>query len=151
MAIKFQSTRPLRGGTGVQQRFRGTPAISIHPPLAGRDEASGNDALFDGISIHPPLAGRDLVRAETERDVLISIHPPLAGRDVGQCRKAIEIIEFQSTRPLRGGTLLRGQHQADCQYFNPPAPCGAGPKKRPKPFKLRYFNPPAPCGAGQGS
>ena len=34
----FQSTRPLRGGTACVQRLSPRRVISIHPPLAGRDE-----------------------------------------------------------------------------------------------------------------
>ena len=33
----FQSTRPLRGGTPAKRAFFAGLAISIHPPLAGRD------------------------------------------------------------------------------------------------------------------
>ena len=33
-------------------------------------------------------------------------------------------------------------------YFNPPAPCGAGPTRRRRATAASYFNPPAPCGAG---
>ena len=33
----FQSTRPLRGGTSTHYKGGDTMAISIHPPLAGRD------------------------------------------------------------------------------------------------------------------
>ena len=33
-------------------------------------------------------------------------------------------------------------------YFNPPAPCGAGPGCTRSVAYFRYFNPPAPCGAG---
>ena len=77
----FQSTRPLRGGTGWH-----------NCPLA---------ACL--ISIHPPLAGRDYPRTPWSR--------------------------------------------ASC-YFNPPAPCGAGPRRRPGTSWTTNFNPPAPCGAG---
>ena len=35
--------------------------ISIHPPRAGRDKATGETAEKVDISIHPPRAGRDPV------------------------------------------------------------------------------------------
>ena len=59
--------------------------------------------------------------------------------------------EFQSTRPMRGGTRRRRATRAILCNFNPPAPCGAGrgfaltPNAEP-----HNFNPPAPCGAGPG-
>ena len=34
---KFQSTRPLRGGTKAKVLASYDKSISIHPPLAGRD------------------------------------------------------------------------------------------------------------------
>ena len=37
----FQSTRPLRGGTHHRVIAMGPLAISIHPPLAGRDCCTG--------------------------------------------------------------------------------------------------------------
>ena len=56
--------------------------------------------------------------------------------------------EFQSTRPVRGGTTKRRSWQSWRSYFNPPAPCGAGPAPRRTPRPPCDFNPPAPCGAG---
>ena len=79
---------------------------------------------------------------------------------------------FQSTRPMRGGTCILQSLRRPRQYFNPPAPCGAGPgwftgtvsglgisihpphagrdcggthRRQPG----HDFNPPAPCGAGR--
>ena len=80
----FQSTRPLRGGTVSAAGSLTPEAISIHPPLAGRDD-------------RPDLTGRAIV---------ISIHPPLAGRDRGRLRSCAHGTIFQSTRPLRGGTWI---------------------------------------------
>ena len=36
------------------------------------------------------------------------------------------MAEFQSTRPVRGGTSSTIAHRSIVCYFNPPAPCGAG-------------------------
>ena len=95
--VTFQSTRPLRGGTGCLGKDVGRRKISIHPPLAGRDPKRSvivivfvisihpPRAVIDdarNISIHPPLAGRDPAADRVaDRRALISIHPPLAGRD----------------------------------------------------------------------
>ena len=37
----FQSTRPVRGGTNVDQAWLPVVSISIHPPRAGRDKCKG--------------------------------------------------------------------------------------------------------------
>ena len=80
-AARFQSTRPLRGGTGKDRAPEHFGKISIHPPLAGRDDYSRLLKELEEISIHPPLAGRD--------PFPVSLFGPII-------------------------------------YFNPPAPCGAG-------------------------
>ena len=102
--------------------------ISIHPPHAGRDRFSIRPfarkknfnppapcgagrkaqvlqlyALF--ISIHPPHAGRDDQRFHFLVALFISIHPPHAGRDAAQACDTRNTVQFQSTRPMRGGTL----------------------------------------------
>ena len=103
---KFQSTRPLRGGT----------MMSRHPtPRAS-------------ISIHPPLAGRDSGRRSPRRLRPISIHPPLAGRDKKLVQAKYTVADFNPPAPCgagRSGRLLRRGRRD----FNPPAPCGAGPSK----------------------
>ena len=103
--MKFQSTRPLRGGTTAHLPAAYAGPISIHPPLAGRDQPFLIIYIRYLISIHPPLAGRDRRAGRRDRDVHISIHPPLAGRD----------------------HLFRGRCLTPA-HFNPPAPCGAGLK-----------------------
>ena len=63
----------------------GSILISIHPPRAGRDDDINRICPARCISIHPPRAGRD-------------DYP-----DAFIWTKEI----FQSTRPVRGGTLFR--------------------------------------------
>ena len=105
---EFQSTRPSRGETEGRRDLRREVPISIHSPLAGRDEQGGELLAVTDISIHSPLAGRDAAvhgHAQLLRD--ISIHSPLAGRD-----------QFMFV--------------ADCSAtdFNPLAPRGARPNGR---------------------
>ena len=57
------------------------------------------------ISIHPPRAGRDPIPKFFGRRPNISIHPPRAGRDDCTVRAICKATDF-----------------------NPPAPCGAGPR-----------------------
>ena len=124
-ATSFQSTRPLRGGTGGLLRESVARGISIHPPLAGRDLIHAAAVEKAMISIHPPLAGRDPYSLRRRCGFVISIHPPLAGRD--QARARAELTLIISIHPplagrdcgVRGAGWLPG-------HFNPPAPCGAG-------------------------
>ena len=80
--LKFQSTRPLRGGPFHGFFNGGVVYISIHPPLAGRARLRPHRRLVCAISIHPPLAGRARNKTLILLLFCISIHPPLAGRAV---------------------------------------------------------------------
>ena len=100
----------------------------------------------------------------------ISIHLPVG---VGQIRKEIPLRRaiFQSTHPVRGGTISPPLSSISRCNFNPPTPCGVGPRlpADPRPsgrisihppragWDCRlwcfppcscYFNPPTPCGVG---
>ena len=122
----FQSTRPMRGGTRWRRRGNGGAAISIHPPHAGRDAGKRAAQIFCQISIPPPHAGRDAVASETapEEPRFQSTRPMRGGTIVLGDEFSVQI--FQSTRPMRGGTHLLHPELAEAIYFNPPAPCGAG-------------------------
>ena len=101
----FQSTRPVRGGTKAKVNDAEAYAISIHPPRAGRDSAPNASTAYVSISIHPPHAGRDDDGLYLIHVTIISIHPPHAGRDAAQACDTRNTVQFQSTRPMRGGTL----------------------------------------------
>ena len=82
-ALKFQSTRPLRGAT-------------LHVVV---------EHVFLVISIHAPLTGRDVRQVGLcllQR--LISIHVPPTGHDTQSIAYLYECLEFQSTCPVRGTT-----------------------------------------------
>ena len=123
----FQSTRPVRGGTRFSKNKTGCEIISIHPPRAGRDNNCTLNMSLRPISIHPPRAGRDQRNSAYLANLMISIHPPRAGRDgrvgqfcggcgisihppragrdIGELGMAAYWEAFQSTRPVRGGTI----------------------------------------------
>ena len=147
--IKFQSTRPVRGGTAAALAVPGGSCISIHPPRAGRDGRLERLQCQAHISIHPPRAGRDYSHVYLALTEEISIHPPRAGRDPRKGGRAPVQRIFQSTRPVRGGTLVGNVVFSHILNFNPPAPCGAGLGRGvwQSPGGCD-FNPPAPCGAG---
>ena len=133
----------------MRPSIRRTLLISIHPPRAGRDCKGDFIGWPSYISIHPPRAGRDLTKSRISRAKAISIHPPRAGRDVtGLIAALYKRISIHPPRAGRDGQ--RVERQLHPVYFNPPAPCGAGPSVRKSNIvRKNYFNPPAPCGAGR--
>ena len=104
----------------------------------------------------------------------ISIHPPHAGWDSASGPSSCSCVSFQSTHPMRGGTLNSRCISSMRKNFNPPTPCGVGhghAGRRPvhdhisihpphagwdhsapfPPDPCRNFNPPTPCGVGPSS
>ena len=122
----FQSTRPVRGATGVEAHELVCAGISIHAPRAGRDCAGGFDlhrriyfnprapcgARLAGLGGHSevnlnfnpraPCGARPGPSGSYHLKASISIHAPRAGRD-----RAVRIRLSISW------------------HFNPRAPCGA--------------------------
>ena len=101
----FQSTRPSQGETVHGNPLRIPAFISIHSPLAGRDQKNRIGAC--GITTFQSTRPS---RGETESKPLdvsgesISIHSPLAGRDHHLFAICDSLRLFQSTRPSRGET-----------------------------------------------
>ncbi len=128
----FNPPTPCGVGPGYDPVLQGNGRISIHPPRAGWDqEARKRQEQRHQISIHPPRAGWDMRDAEGEEaSTQISIHPPRAGWDsqilvaigdrnnfnpptpcgVGQGNVGYPAVceIFQSTHPVRGGTIIPG-------------------------------------------
>ena len=80
--LVFQSTRPSRGATiGRVESVRLRP-ISIHAPLAGRDEQKNRImSLFGYFNPRAPRGARHSSAVSCFKSGKISIHAPLAGRD----------------------------------------------------------------------
>ena len=81
--------------------------ISIHPPRAGRDYRIPIYGYLPQY-FNPPApcgAGPPVMYSAAPAPV-ISIHPPRAGRDYKADAEKLPSVQFQSTRPVRGGTLL---------------------------------------------
>ena len=102
--IRFQSTRPLRGATTTTTVDPDSGYFNPRAPCGARLTLFSTGFVDVIISIHAPLAGRDDVRADFLAAFHISIHAPLAGRDVCQRMMDTAGSRFQSTRPLRGAT-----------------------------------------------
>ena len=77
------------------------------------------------ISILPVRGGTVLDGLSYGR-CLISIHPPRAGRDYDPESLRCGDVRFQSTLPVRGGTLAVHVKLSGYYDFNPPSPCGEG-------------------------
>ena len=148
---RFQSTRPLRGATRLSCDLYDLYAISIHAPLAGRDELQAQMTSRRGvfqstrplrgatifvdyvqlivpISIHAPLAGRDATASGVTSAGAISIHAPLAGRDDYVCYFLHGHWVISIHAPLAGRDRCTAVLRCAVFHFNPRAPCGARQK-----------------------
>ena len=106
VSAEFQSTRPLRGGTlDVALGLRHSD-ISIHPPLAGRDENlyDCNYLIFQFQSTRPLRGGTGGLLRESMARGFQSTRPLRGGTTNSSV--IVPIQRFQSTRPLRGGTAI---------------------------------------------
>ena len=130
----FQSSRPLRGATRAlsggpghpghfnprapcgarrgyrEQDCRAGQNFNPRAPCGARPLDSADiGAPGEEISILAPLAGRDRPGPAARRaGALISILAPLAGRDEVFCGDLGAVLQFQSSRPLRGATHGEG-------------------------------------------
>ena len=101
---EFQSTRPVRGATGLLS-FALLPAyVSIHAPRAGRD----CDQYADTITFF-----------------LVSIHAPRAGRDRAQDSRHLRRVRFNPRAPCGARPGADRYCLQARRSFNPRAPCGA--------------------------
>ena len=109
----FQSTRPVRGATSKKPITELRCQISIHAPRAGRDCSDvARCSCQRDFNPRAPCGARPQGEQGIQGPAYsirrhISIHAPRAGRDVIILRIRIEQSAFQSTRPVRGATMLR--------------------------------------------
>ena len=100
----FNPPAPCGAGPVRAAMSEGGVPISIHPPLAGRDQISAQQIATTKISIHPPLAGRDLTDTVISFSSMYFNPPAPCGAGPPLIIKVVIQWLFQSTRPLRGGT-----------------------------------------------
>ena len=124
--VPFQSTRPMRGATPCPCSSWTLSCISIHAPHAGRDRV---------------VLARQIPR------VVISIHAPHAGRDDLDALGNFYNGPFQSTRPMRGATLILPSLSAAARISIHAPHAGRDERREPNNPHHRHFNPRAPCGA----
>ena len=194
--LRFQSTHPVRGGTWQILRHCPCIVISIHPPRAGWDTDFCNVWMLDIISIHPPRAGWDGRSVVCNRRIehfnpptpcgvgpsfyrssvyLHNFNPPTpCGVGLARGRYPRCTATFQSTHPVRGGTLAHLAIIREAFIFQSTHPVRGGtwfPGRFPSRRHIsihppragwdlmilddlgveRNFNPPTPCGVGPGS
>ena len=126
---RFQSTRPVGGGTYVADVSPRVAAISIHPPRGGRDAGHGDQwsplpnfnspvpwgggtlpgqrSTVPNGYFNPPApwgAGLQCGKRGVEHE-RISIHPPRGGRDLQPLGRPV--IGMISIHPPRGGRDLQ--------------------------------------------
>ena len=147
----FQSTRPIRGATiaalaviwpdfhfnprapyGARPAF---PSSSIYStmhfnpraPYGARPAADQIDPQnITYFNPRAPYGARRQPSSEPPLPDFISIHAPHTGRDTMMTSRTSCPRLFQSTRPIRGATLLRySLRRSSSLHFNPRAPYGA--------------------------
>ena len=79
---------------------------------------------------------------------MISIHPPHAGRDQAERERMEAHYRFQSTLPMRGGTLDALRMLLAVRISIHPPHAGRDIRSVAYHPALTYFNPPSPCGEG---
>ena len=143
----FQSTRPLRGATKVGYTQCGYKQFQSTRPLRGATQYRLSAPTGRPISIHAPLAGRD----DESTALGISVFAfqstrPLRGA-THWSKERPKTWKFQSTRPLRGATCGVEVHQVLCNISIHAPLAGRDLVVKIITVAHRYFNPRAPCGA----
>ena len=146
--VVFQSTRPIRGATraaGLSHMHYGFQSTRpIRGATTPSDWTASTGRYFNPRAPYGARLGGQLIHAGNG---VISIHAPHTGRDSTGTDKTSSANQFQSTRPIRGATVLVSQWHDHIAYFNPRAPYGARLKNISIRLLLIYFNPRAPYGA----
>ena len=125
-SVSFQSTRPMRGATTVWAEKTGRIGISIHAPLAGRDDPS-NAILALHLHFNPraPRGARRQLANQSAKRSIISIHAPHAGRDGAGVRVYRNYPGISIHAPHAGRDCTNFDQRKRHHNFNPRAPCGA--------------------------
>ena len=168
--VVFQSTRPVRGATGIELRVGQDVDISIHAPRAGRDLLPLRHLDHDaGFQSTRPVRGATSIAHDRLARHWISIHAPRAGRDAvrrtrlcprrhfnprAPCGARLKKLQagdvhdkFQSTRPVRGATTIKPNSKPQ-QGISIHAPrAGRDDFGYAQQRYRKDFNPRAPCGA----
>ena len=171
-AERFQSTRPLRGGTALWVLCDIEALFQSTRPLRGGTRSHVYPTL-PTQNFNPPApcgAGLQLDYMTGAFELFQSTRP-LRGGTSRNSLSGCSTSRFQSTRPLRGGTQLtllgdvvvhisihpplagrdstsRSEAERRDISIHPPL-AGRDSLRWCRRCPAKYFNPPAPCGAGR--
>ena len=147
-AVRFQSTRPVRGATRrCRSRVPGGRNFNPRAPCGAR-RPGGVWRCKNGIfQSTRPVRGATRMDTALLAENDISIHAPRAGRDDAHHERCVKLIDISIHAPRAGRDVLPPHFSVAAWYFNPRAPCGARHQRPDRPAVSSYFNPRAPCGA----
>ena len=148
--IRFQSTHPMRGATGVEGKGLPHERISIHAPHAGCDRPPFRpQPRAYNFNPRTPCGVRRQGGCGELDPVYFNPRTPCGVRLVLNMETGA-LTAFQSTHPMRGATSSTSMPFASnsISIHAPHAGCDI-PARQPVP-ESPYFNPRTPCGVRRG-
>ena len=118
----FQSTRPVKGATGLDGDDRRRRRVSIHAPREGRDVPRGvrRQRVIRFQSTRPVKGATKPFEASRAPTRFQSTRPVKGA--TGTCGPSTTWAAFQSTRPVKGATSKLSNDLEALEGFNPRAP-----------------------------
>ena len=149
-STKFQSTLPMRGGTHPSIAGHPCIAISIHPPHAGRDPTPASHCYCNSYFNPPSPCGEGLRPQAPAAAKISNFNPPSpCGEGLVDSNSFPSMLTFQSTLPLRGGTIDPYFFPRLCDISIHPPHAGRDAGSQRRVARGQNFNPPSPCGEGR--
>ena len=144
--MPFQSTRPLRGATSFSaQELQDVGTVSIHAPLAGRDDRAGRRRNRpNGFNPRAPCGARRDQHGLCRQQRRFNPRAPCGARPTGEVMEGTaNAVSIHAPLAGRDARSRRSKHRSDTR-FNPRAPCGARQTDRrssPKPLRFQSTRP----------
>ena len=124
--MHFNPRAPCGARRNTFLRSPQIPSISIHAPHAGRDDRRVRAMRFPRhFNPRAPCGARQPYHFSNEADMLFQSTRPMRGATLVRYYGPDYDNLFQSTRPMRGATSDGAFSVHTRKYFNPRAPCGA--------------------------
>ncbi len=147
-SLYFNPPSPCGEGPGIAFGVKRYTNISIHPPRAGRDSIISLMLPPPSISIHPPRAGRDVLRHLTPPSLYDFNPPSPCGEGQAFCATKVFQLAFQSTLPVRGGTLRPLLDRSVDVGFQSTLPVRGGTSSVCHPSRTKLFQSTLPVRGG---
>ena len=114
---EFQSTRPIRGATTINDILEGIVTFQSTRPIRGAtNRRCKHRSVWGDFNPRAPYGARHQPSSPPPLPDLISIHAPHTGRDLDDTTKALLQSQFQSTRPIRGATPATGRADPTAKF-----------------------------------